>query len=133
MIGDEAMFVADRTDDAARIATRLCSAAQQDPCLPAARGAVGVGHVSTWGGDYFGPLVNAVARATKAASPGRVVALAPADAALVASGWALAEPEVVELRGVDDRAVVVEIVGPPEDPSSHAPARRSDLEVEAFE
>ena len=73
LIGDEVMFVASAGTDAARIARDLCRLTEQDPTLPAARGAVGYGVVGSKDGDYFGPLVNLVARAMDAAGTSSVV------------------------------------------------------------
>jgi adenylate cyclase len=73
LIGDEAMFLAPSGADAARIAVEVCRAVADDHALPAARGAVGYGIVGARDGDYFGPLVNLVARAVKVGEPGSVV------------------------------------------------------------
>ena len=69
LIGDEAMFLAPSGTDAAHIALQLCRAVADDAALPVARGAVGYGTVGARDGDYFGPLVNLVARAVKVADP----------------------------------------------------------------
>ena len=111
MIGDEAMFVADSVGVAARIASGITRAADADDALPAARGAVGWGEVVTRAGDYFGPLVNAVSRATKEADPGQVVVLAPADGQLRDEGWQLGGTRTVELRGIVEPAAVTAIIG----------------------
>ena len=76
-IGDEAMFVAEDAVAAVRIALDLCRFAADHSVLPPARGAVGLGPVTRRGGDYFGPVVNMVSRATKAAAPGQVVVSVP--------------------------------------------------------
>ena len=114
LIGDEAMVVADHPHAACLIATGLCAAAAADADLPSARGAVGFGPVHPRDGDYFGALVNTVARATKAATPGTVVAVTPAGEMLPA-GWRRSPPYSVELRGVE-APVVLETVAL--DPSS---------------
>jgi adenylate cyclase len=75
VIGDEVMLVADDPEPLARAAQAICAMAHEDPLLPEARGAVGFGAVTARDGDYFGPLVNAVAHATKTAAPGAVVVL----------------------------------------------------------
>jgi adenylate cyclase len=108
MIGDEAMFVADTADVAARIATALAEAVDRDAELPAARGAIGYGTLTTRDGDYFGPLVNSVARATKFAVPGEVVALVPASE-LLDDRWTVGTPVTVELRGIEGVAEVAPI------------------------
>jgi adenylate cyclase len=73
LIGDEVMFMAVNPLVACRIALRLCEAVEAEPSLPSARGAVGLGDVVDRDGDYYGPLVNLVARAVKSAAPGEVV------------------------------------------------------------
>jgi class 3 adenylate cyclase len=113
MIGDEAMFVADDVGVAARIAAELCAVAERDEALPLARGAIGHGPVTVRDGDYFGPVVNAVARAAKLAGPGQVMALAPAHQDLPASAWMVAAPTTVELRGLDDPVEIAAITPVP--------------------
>jgi hypothetical protein len=78
LIGDEAMLVGESPGPLRRAARALCEMAHADPVLPDARGAVGFGAVTARDGDYFGPLVNTVARATKTAEPGEVVVVAAA-------------------------------------------------------
>jgi adenylate cyclase len=107
LIGDEAMFMAPTGADAARIALELCDAVAEDPALPDARGAAGYGTVGSRDGDYFGPLVNLVARAVKVADPGSVVVTETVAAALGDSGPSGRQVEIVELsaqtlRGIDE-------------------------------
>ncbi len=73
LIGDAAMFIAPSGAAATRIAVETCAAVGADEALPQARGAVGYGSVASRDGDYFGPLVNLVARAVKVGEPGSVV------------------------------------------------------------
>lgn len=107
LIGDEAMFLAPTGADAALIALELCRAVAVDAALPAARGAVGYGTVGARDGDYFGPLVNLVARAVKVAEPGSVVITEPVRAALGEPPAGDTRFDVVELtaqalRGIDE-------------------------------
>ena len=102
MIGDEVFFVAPSVDAACRIALDVCAAVAADPLLPPARGAVGYGLVTPREGDYFGPLVNLVARLVKVAEPGVVVVTADAAAALPDnSGWTTDQIGPHSLRGVE--------------------------------
>jgi class 3 adenylate cyclase len=101
-IGDEAMLVASDPDAVVRAALDICAMTDNDPSLPSSRGAVGYGHVYAYGGDYYGPLVNLVARAVKVAAPGELVVTEPVAAALAATGFELGEPETHRLRGVDN-------------------------------
>jgi hypothetical protein len=77
LIGDEAMLVGQDAASLHDAAVAICAMAHADPVLPDARGAVGFGPVTARDGDYFGPLVNAVAHATKTADPGEVVVATP--------------------------------------------------------
>jgi adenylate cyclase len=105
LIGDEAMFLAPTGVDAARIALELCRAVSADPTLPEARGGVGYGTVGARDGDYFGPLVNLVARAVKVADPGSVVITETVRAELDDStaepwGWEVVELSAPALKGI---------------------------------
>ena len=107
LIGDEAMFLAPTGADATRIALELCRTVADDDALPEARGAVGYGTVGSRDGDYFGPLVNLVARAVKLADPGSVVVTEAVRAELGDSPASGPRGKVVELsaqtlRGVDE-------------------------------
>ena len=106
LIGDEAMFLAPSGVDACRIAWGLCRAVALDAALPEARGAVGYGTVGARDGDYFGPLVNLVARAVKVADPGWVVVTETVRDQLgdspVRERWEIAEVSAPELRGVGE-------------------------------
>ncbi len=100
LIGDEAMVVADDPASLCHVATEICMMAKTDPVLPDARGAVGYGSVTARDGDYFGPLVNAVARASKLAEPGGIVVTAEVDRFLDPALWST-DPIGSDLRGVD--------------------------------
>jgi adenylate cyclase len=73
MIGDEAMFVADEAEQAARIAIELVSAFHLEDSVPEARAGLACGSVLSHGGDYFGPVVNLAARIVDVARPSTVV------------------------------------------------------------
>ena len=81
-IGDEVFFAAPTAPAACRIGLDVCRAAADDPVLPPARGAVGIGPVTPREGDYYGPLVNLLSRLVKAADPGDLVVTETAAAAL---------------------------------------------------
>jgi len=105
LIGDEAMFMAPTGADAARIALELCRAVAEDATLPEARGAAGYGTVGARDGDYFGPLVNLVARAVKVAGAGSVVVTDNVRQQLGSpppgERWVVTELPAQSLRGID--------------------------------
>ena len=112
LIGDEAMIIAASVVDACAIATDVCARVGADDGLPDARGAVGFGTVLFRDGDYFGPMVNVVARAVKAGAPGQVMVTA-AVRDLVAGDervhvGALADHR---LRGIDEPVALAPLVG----------------------
>jgi class 3 adenylate cyclase len=116
MIGDAVFFVAPSVDAACRIALEVCGAVALDPRLPPARGAVGYGLVVPREGDYFGPLVNLVARLVKVAEPGVVVVTAEAASALPADGgWTRSEVASHALRGVEHPVTVYAVDRAPRD------------------
>ena len=71
-IGDEVFFAAPTAEAACRIALEVCRAAAEDAVLPPARGVVGIGPATPREGDYYGPLVNLLARLVKTGAPGEV-------------------------------------------------------------
>ncbi len=71
MIGDEVFFAAPTAEAACRVAVEVCRAAAEDDVLPPARGVVGIGAATPREGDYFGPLVNLLARLVKTGCPRR--------------------------------------------------------------
>ncbi len=101
-IGDEVFFAAPSADAACRIGLEVCEAAALDPVLPLARGAVGVGPATPREGDYFGPMVNLLARLVKAGAPGEIVVTEAAAAALSPDEWSLTALEPAELRGIEE-------------------------------
>src|SRR5262249_37559265 len=103
LIGDEAMFVADDPAVLCAVALEICEMADADPVLPAARGAVGFGSVTARDGDYFGPLVNVVARASKLAPPNGIVITAEAADVLDPLTWSTEAIGPQELRGVGEK------------------------------
>jgi class 3 adenylate cyclase len=102
LIGDEAMLVADDPAMLCDVAVAVCEMATNDSVLPGARGAVGFGSVTARDGDYFGPLVNVVARASKLAAPGGSVVTAEVAASLDPATWSTEPLGPAELRGVKD-------------------------------
>ena len=102
-------FAAPEADAACQIGTEVLGAVGNDGVLPPARGAVGVGAVSPHAGDYYGPLVNLLARLVKVGGPGELVVTGEAAAALAPGRWSLHELEPAALRGVDEsvRAFIV--------------------------
>lgn len=110
MIGDEVFFSAPTAEAACRIGTDVIRAAAEDDVLPPARGAAGLGSATPREGDYFGPLVNLLARLVKAGAPGQLVVTERTVAALPPEDWTVRPLEVEHLRGIDQpvKAFVVE-------------------------
>ncbi len=100
-IGDEVFFAAPTADAVCRIGVEVCRAASEDDVLPPARGAVGLGAAIPREGDYFGPLVNLLARLVKVAAPGELVATVEVVAELSPEVWSVRPLEPVELRGFE--------------------------------
>jgi adenylate cyclase len=121
-IGDEVFFVAPTVDAACHIGTDVIRAAHEDPKLPAARGAVGVGPVTPREGDYFGPLVNLLSRLVKVGQPGDLVVTAPAKAELAEGAWSVEALEPSDLRGVEGQVEAARAVRNP---------RQADMEAAA--
>jgi class 3 adenylate cyclase len=99
-IGDEAMLVGRDAAALAEVAAHVCAFAAADDVLPGARAAVGYGPVTPRAGDYFGDVVNIVARATKEADPNGVVVTTEVATRLARTQWTIGEPRQVSLRGV---------------------------------
>ena len=113
MIGDEVFFYAPSVEAACCIGTEVCRAAADDEMLPDARGAVGVGPVTPREGDYYGPLVNLLARLVKVGAPGELVATEAAVAQLRGDEWSVRPLEPATLPGIAEKvqAYIVEPLG----------------------
>jgi adenylate cyclase len=72
-VGDEVLFVADRAEDAARIAVGLARAMAADAVLPDVRVGLATGSLLSRLGDIFGRTVNLASRLTAMARPGSVL------------------------------------------------------------
>ncbi len=105
LIGDEAMLVGDDPAALCAAAIDICAMAHADPVLPDARGSVGYGMVTARDGDYFGPVVNVVARASKVAAPGEIVVTDAVVEMLDPAQWASESVGVYDLRGVGNTTV----------------------------
>jgi adenylate cyclase len=81
-IGDEVMFITERSQTAAEIALQLSAASASDEVLPEARAGLAAGTVLSREGDYFGPVVNLASRLTELALPGTVLVSADVASAL---------------------------------------------------
>lgn len=90
-IGDEVLFVADSSADAAHIGLVLAEEHQHDEDFPELRVGLACGLVLRRLGDVYGPVVNMAARLTSIARPGRVLV----DRELAE---ALADDEAFQLR-----------------------------------
>jgi class 3 adenylate cyclase len=111
LIGDEAMIVASSADAVCRICPELCVAAADDRELPDARGGVRFGRVVSRDGDYFGPLVNLVARSVKVAPVGCVVVTDGARRQLGRGAWRVTDIGEHQLRGIDTPVPLSMIAG----------------------
>jgi len=100
MIGDEAMLVGSEPQPVVLAMEEICRFAEHDPVLPAARGAVGHGTAYARAGDYFGALVNLVARAVKVAGPGGIVVTAETALLLHGDRFELRPIGAHDLRGI---------------------------------
>lgn len=106
MIGDAVFFSAPSVDAACRIGLEVCRAADEDQVLPAARGAVGFGLVTSREGDYYGPLVNILSRLVKLAAPGELVVTEAATAHLIEGEWSVRSLQPARLHGIQQPVVV---------------------------
>jgi adenylate cyclase len=73
LIGDEVMFVSSDVIRACEIGLRLRELVAAHDVLPALRVGMAIGEILSKDGDYFGPVVNLAARATKLARSDDVV------------------------------------------------------------
>jgi adenylate cyclase len=73
MIGDEAMFVIESVEGAARIGLDLAEAYADDDLLSDVRVGLALGEVLVHDGDYYGPTVNLAHRIVNIANPGTVL------------------------------------------------------------
>lgn len=73
LIGDGAMFVADRVEDGCTMALEVSERIAAAESLPPARVGADCGPVLSLYGDYFGDVVNRAARLVALANPGTVV------------------------------------------------------------
>ena len=94
------MVVADDPAALCHVAIDICRMTNADPALPHARGAVGYGLVTAHDGDYFGRLVNIVARATKLARPTTLVVTPEVARHLDPDAWSTERLGPHTLRGV---------------------------------
>ncbi len=71
LVGDEVMFVAEHSADAAAFALGMMRSYSDQHVVP--RGGIAKGDLVNLHGDYFGPVVNLAARLVAAAVPGEVL------------------------------------------------------------
>jgi adenylate cyclase len=124
MIGDAVFFYAPSVDAACRIGLEVCRAAAEDEVLPAARGAVGFGLVTSREGDYYGPLVNLLSRLVKLGAPGELVVTEAATAQLTEDKWSVRPLKPARLHGIQ-QPVVVYAIEPRSSNAESSPSRRS--------
>ena len=109
-IGDEVMFRVHDPAAACRIALDIVKRFSDDSVLPGVRAAIAFGSLLVRDGDYFGPIVNLAARATKLAAPGGVVATEEVRAAVPdAAGIDFEVMAARELRGFDDAVTLYSV------------------------
>jgi adenylate cyclase len=96
MIGDEAMFVAERPGAGVAVAVRLAELYADDELLSDVRVGLALGPVLAQDGDYFGPVVNLASRIAQLAYPGTVLAADEVRHALVAEQAARDLPAAVQ-------------------------------------
>lgn len=72
LLGDGALFVFDRDEDAERASQELVSRFDAEPGIPQVRVGLSSGAVVSVHGDYYGDVVNQAARLADAAEPGAV-------------------------------------------------------------
>jgi adenylate cyclase len=101
MLGDEVMFVSTDAAAACVVALDLADWVEQHPVLGRLHGGLAAGDLVRGYGDYYGPLVNTAARATKVAEPGSILVTAAVRDRV--SNPALTFESVGEhqLRGID--------------------------------
>ena len=115
-IGDEVMFRVHDPAAACRIALDIVERFSHDAVLPGVRAAIAFGPLLVKDGDYFGPIVNLAARATKLAPPGGIVATDEVRAAVPpTSGIEFEVMPARELKGFDEAVTlygVTAAIGP---------------------
>lgn len=100
-IGDEVMFVAADAAVVCDIALDLCTLVDEHEVLTGLRGGIARGPLLARDGDYFGPVVNLAARATKLAVPGSVLATGDVRQAANAS-FRFVPIGPTDLKGIDE-------------------------------
>jgi adenylate cyclase len=144
MIGDEAMFVAESAEDAARIGLALAEAYSDDDLLSDVRVGLAIGPVLVQDGDYYGPVVNLAKRVVDLAQPGSVLVTDDFHHALVHGAPPLPDPVEVpdgaasrdasatrDAAGARDAAAVLRTApGSDTAPRSNAPTSSPSTEFE---
>jgi adenylate cyclase len=99
-IGFEVFSAAQTAEAACRIGLEICRVVGRDEVLPPTRGAVGIGPAISREGDYFGPLVNLLARLVKVGAPCEVVVTEAVARQLPPEIWDLRPLQPAGLRGI---------------------------------
>lgn len=108
MIGDEVMFAAESTHDAAAIALDLQALYAAEDSLPDVRVGLAYGPTLSWQGDLFGPIVNLASRLVNFARPGTVLISMPAADQLEGDeAFVLKRLRPVKLKGMGKVAATV--------------------------
>jgi DNA-binding CsgD family transcriptional regulator len=132
--GDSTFSVFDRASVGVRAAYVLQRALQSERWPPGTeirtRAAVHTGEAIERDGDYFGPAVNLVARLRSATKGGQIL-LSAATATIVRkslpTGCDLADVGLLTLRGIADRVMAWELVGPDLESAATGDSNRSPV------
>ena len=101
MIGDEVMLVTTDAGAACTVALDLADWVERHAVLGRLRGALAAGELARGYGDYYGPIVNSAARATKIADPGSILATAAVRDRVSNDDLSFAAIGAHQLRGID--------------------------------
>jgi adenylate cyclase len=101
MLGDEVMFVSTDAAAACEVALDLADWVEQHPVLGRLHGGIAAGDLVRGYGDYYGPIVNTAARATKVAEPGCVLVTAAVRERAPSPALTFETVGEHQLRGID--------------------------------
>ena len=117
-IGDEVMLAFEDCPDALSMLGAMLSRCREEPRIPLTRSGVHSGSVLRRGRDVFGATVNIASRLTTLAGPGELLASQPMADAARASGVAVEDRGIHQLRSVSTPMRVFSIkIAPAADPS----------------
>jgi adenylate cyclase len=126
MIGDEVMLVAQDADAACAVALDLADWVERHALLGSLRGALAAGELVRGYGDYYGPVVNAAARATKVADPGSIVVTAAVRDRVSNDGLSFETIGDHRLRGIRTAVGLFRLERAENRPHRHGPAHADE-------